>query len=94
MCRTRFPDSEWIVSDMRQLALGRRFDAVLAWDSFFHLHMDDQRAMSYCDEPLYHASLDRAEYEAFLKTNGFSVSAYTPDDPHCAGHTVWLAIRR
>lgn len=45
-CRTRFPDSEWFVADMRELALGRRFDGVLAWDSFFHLHADDQRAMT------------------------------------------------
>jgi len=45
MCRARFPDSEWLVGDMRQLALARRFDGLLAWDSFFHLKADDQRAM-------------------------------------------------
>ena len=45
LCRTRLPKSEWLVADMRQLALGRRFDGLLAWDSFFHLNMDDQRAM-------------------------------------------------
>ena len=45
MCQARFPGSEWIVADMRQLGVGRQFDALLAWDSFFHLHMDDQRAM-------------------------------------------------
>lgn len=45
LCRMRFPDAEWFVTDMRQLELGRRFDAILAWDSFFHLDMDDQRQM-------------------------------------------------
>lgn len=45
MCRARFPDSEWIVGDMRELALGRRFDGIIAWDSFFHLTPADQRAM-------------------------------------------------
>ena len=45
LCRARFPTSEWIVGDMRQLELDRRFDALLAWDSFFHLHMDAQRSM-------------------------------------------------
>lgn len=45
LCRERFPDAEWIVSDMRQLALGRRFDGILAWDSFFHLRSEDQREM-------------------------------------------------
>lgn len=44
-CRARFPDFEWLVADMRQLDLGRRFDGILAWDSFFHLGMDDQRGM-------------------------------------------------
>jgi hypothetical protein len=39
------PDQEWIVADMRSLALSRRFDGILAWDSFFHLRHADQRAM-------------------------------------------------
>ncbi len=45
LCRTRMPDQEWIVADMRSLALNRRFDGILAWDSFFHLRHDDQEAM-------------------------------------------------
>lgn len=44
-CRTRFPGSEWIVGDMCQLALHRTFDAIIAWDSFFHLAHEHQRAM-------------------------------------------------
>ena len=45
MCRERFPDQEWIVADMRELSLGRRFDGIVVWHSAFHLHPDDQRAM-------------------------------------------------
>lgn len=45
MCRARLPDSDWIVADMRELNLERCVDGVLAWDSFFHLRMDDQRPM-------------------------------------------------
>lgn len=45
LCRVRLPDQEWIVADMRSLRLGRRFDGVLAWDSFFHLKPNDQRNM-------------------------------------------------
>jgi 2-polyprenyl-3-methyl-5-hydroxy-6-metoxy-1,4-benzoquinol methylase len=45
LCRARFPEMEWIVSDMRTIRLERRFDGILAWDSFFHLDMDDQRGM-------------------------------------------------
>jgi SAM-dependent methyltransferase len=45
LCKARRPDAEWIAADMRHLELGRRFNGLLAWDSFFHLHMDDQRQM-------------------------------------------------
>lgn len=43
--RARLPEHEWIVADMRSLSLGRSFDGILAWDSFFHLKPDDQRQM-------------------------------------------------
>jgi len=46
LSRASFPTAEWIEHDMRTLALGRGFNAIIAWDSFFHLEPDDQRAMS------------------------------------------------
>jgi trans-aconitate methyltransferase len=45
LCRQRLPEQDWLVGDMRALMLDRRFDGVLAWDSFFHLAPGDQRAM-------------------------------------------------
>lgn len=45
LCRTRFPQAEWLVADMRNLEIDRRFDGIVAWDSFFHLTMEDQRSM-------------------------------------------------
>jgi SAM-dependent methyltransferase len=45
LCQARMPDQEWIVDDMRSLALGRQFGGILAWDSFFHLQHSDQEAM-------------------------------------------------
>lgn len=45
LSRTRFPDSLWAIADMRDLALGRRFDGLIAWHSFFHLTVEDQRHM-------------------------------------------------
>lgn len=39
------PKAEAIVADMRTLDLGRTFDIVLAWNSFFHLSPDDQTMM-------------------------------------------------
>jgi trans-aconitate methyltransferase len=45
LCRRRLPAHDWLVADMRTLSVGRRFDGLLAWDSFFHLAHDDQRQM-------------------------------------------------
>jgi SAM-dependent methyltransferase len=45
LCQRDFPDHEWLVGDMRTFALSRRFDGIIAWDSFFHLTCDDQRKM-------------------------------------------------
>ena len=118
LCRGRFPNHDWLLADMRQLRLDRRFNGLLAWDSFFHLSRDDQRRMfptfrrlaapkapllftsgpsdgeamgSFEGEPLYHSSLDPAEYRACLRENGFSVVAHTGEDATCGDHTVWLA---
>lgn len=120
ICTARFPQAEFIVADMRTLDLRRRFDGLLAWDSFFHLAPDDQRRMfsvfrrhaapnaavmftsgpregvaigEYRGEPLYHASLDPAEYRTLFAANGFDPVAYAPEDPACGGHTVWLSRR-
>jgi len=43
--RAALPGVEVIEADMRGLDLGRRFDAILAFNSFFHLSPVDQRAM-------------------------------------------------
>lgn len=118
LCKSRFPDQNWIVNDMRTLSLGRRFDGILAWDSFFHLCPEDQPQMfpifkthaapkaalmftsgpargeaigTYQDEPLYHGSLDEAEYRSLLNTNGFDVVSHIVEDPTCGRHTIWLA---
>jgi SAM-dependent methyltransferase len=41
--RARFPAQEWIVADMRTFDLGRKFGALIAWDSFFHQTEAEQR---------------------------------------------------
>jgi trans-aconitate methyltransferase len=45
-------------------------------------------------EPLYHASLDAAEYRKLLKEQGFTVVDYQAEDQSCFGRTVWLAQLR
>ena len=42
-------------------------------------------------EPLYHASLDPAEYRFLLAESGFVVLQHVVEDPACGGATVWLA---
>ena len=118
MCTQRFPETEWLVGDMRTLALNRTFDGIIAWDSFFHLSQADQRRMfaifechaasgaalmftsgpsagevvgSYRGDPLYHASLDSAEYRALLDGRGFDVVTHVVEDPDCGMRTIWLA---
>ncbi|MEQ8936489.1 MAG: class I SAM-dependent methyltransferase, partial [Amphiplicatus sp.] len=46
---------------------------------------------SWQSEPLYHASLDSAEYEAQLKAHGFALVEHVEDDAACGGAAVWLA---
>ncbi|MDY1036871.1 class I SAM-dependent methyltransferase [Lelliottia sp. CFBP8978] len=40
-----FPEQRWVNLDMRQMALEKTFDGLIAWDSFFHLTREDQRLM-------------------------------------------------
>ena len=118
LCRAALPGATWHTGDMRTLALRRRFDGILAWDSLFHLTPTAQRAImpvfaaharpgaallftsgpaagealgSYAGEPLYHASLDPAEYRDLLQAHGFTVRHHVAEDATCAGRTVWLA---
>lgn len=44
-CRERFPQANWHIADMRCLNLPHAFDGLIAWDSFFHLTRNHQRAM-------------------------------------------------
>ena len=43
MAQKNFPKQTWVQADMRTVELDQKFNAILAWDSFFHLTPDDQR---------------------------------------------------
>ncbi len=45
ICKERFPTMKWIQGDMKKLDLPQKFDAIIAWDSFFHLGHKAQIAM-------------------------------------------------
>jgi SAM-dependent methyltransferase len=53
-----------------------------------------ERIGSYRGEPLFHASLDPAEYRALLDERGFEVMAHAVEDAGCGGRTIWLARLR
>ena len=44
LARAHMPQADWRLADMRTLDLGQMFDAVIAWNSFFHLTKQEQRA--------------------------------------------------
>lgn len=44
-------------------------------------------------EPVYHASLDPAEYRRLLEEHGIEVTSLVVEDPDCDLHTVLLARR-
>ena len=45
IAKKNLPSADCIEADMRTLSLGRKFDAIIAWHSFFHLPSEDQPAM-------------------------------------------------
>jgi SAM-dependent methyltransferase len=42
-------------------------------------------------QPLYHGSLDSAEYRDLLQVNDFDLVEHIENDPTCCGATIWLA---
>jgi hypothetical protein len=49
---------------------------------------------TYRGDPLYHASLDAAEYTALLDQADFEVVAHVVEDPDAGGRTAWVARSR
>jgi 2-polyprenyl-3-methyl-5-hydroxy-6-metoxy-1,4-benzoquinol methylase len=45
IAKKNFPSGEFYIQDMRELALNQKFDAIIAWHSFFHIQQTDQIEM-------------------------------------------------
>ncbi|MFC3562063.1 class I SAM-dependent methyltransferase [Pedobacter jamesrossensis] len=45
IAKNNFPETEFVLEDMRKLSLDRKFSAIIAWNSFFHLPANDQPKM-------------------------------------------------
>ena len=55
IAKANFPETDFILKDMRLLNLERKFDAIIAWNSFFHLPVNDQPPMiSLFEKHLHH----------------------------------------
>jgi len=44
-CRCDFPDMNWFIGMIQDVDFPMEFDAIIAWDSTFHMSAEDQRAM-------------------------------------------------
>ncbi len=118
IAKKSLPEATWIHKDMRGLKLSSQFQAIIAWDSFFHLTPEDQVKMfavfkqhaqkdtlllftsgpeagtavgEINGEALYHASLSPSEYRRIFGEYKITEISFTPNDPDCGGHSVWLA---
>lgn len=45
MAQERYPRANWIVKDMRAMNFTQNFDGLISWDGFFHLSVEEQRAL-------------------------------------------------
>lgn len=45
LAKQNFPAETFLLQDMRELQIGNKFDAIIAWHSFFHLPAIDQPKM-------------------------------------------------
>jgi SAM-dependent methyltransferase len=102
ICRSRFPKATWMVGDMRKVALRKSFKAIVAWDSFFHLPPDDQRAMfpvfgAHCEPGallLFTAGPDAGEPVGDLFGSPLYHASLTPDEYRALLHDNGFAVVR
>lgn len=53
IAKRNFPESEWLVQDMRELTFPKKFKGIIAWNSFFHLnHQEQLKALKLFSECL------------------------------------------
>lgn len=73
LARSRFPEHEWVLGDMRRFDLNRVYDGLIAWDSFFHLTKQDQRRVL-------------GRFADHLRIGGALMITVGPEDGEVVGH--------
>ena len=93
MCRTRRPGGDWLVADMRTLALGRTFQGIVAWGQLLPPgarpaapNVSDLRGAR-------RAEGSATVHERYRQRRSHRQLCGRTEDPHCGQHTVWLAQR-
>jgi len=79
IARARFPDTIFHLADMCTMQLGKSFDGIIAWNSYFHLIREDQQA-----------ALRR--FAAHLKPGGILMLTVGPEDGEVVGHVNGIEV--
>lgn len=64
LARQRLPDAVFYHADLRSFELDRKFDGIIAWDSFFHLAQDAQ------EEALHRFARHASDQAVLMFTSG------------------------
>lgn len=73
IARSRFPELAFHAADMSDFELGRKFDGIIAWNSFFHLTREAQRKAL-------------ARFSHHLNDNGALMLTVGPGNGEVVGH--------
>ena len=73
ICKSRFPDHDWFIGNMINFALGKKYKGIIAWHSFFHLPLDDQRKALEC-------------FARHLAVDGVLMLTVGPENSEVLGH--------
>jgi len=71
--KSRFPQNDYYVQDMRKLNLDKKFNGIIAWNSFFHLTQEDQRSTF-------------ALFDKHLSKDGVVMMTVGPEEGEVEGH--------
>lgn len=73
IAKKTFPDSQWVLADITKIPDLGMFDGILSWDGFFHLSIEEQRAVL-------------PQYAEIIKPGGVLLLTVGADEGEVTGH--------